>query len=186
MVCADIDEAGARETADQINAGPPGACPESRCHRAGAGRRHGGARARGFGSVHFLFNSAGAALSRAKFLDIDDALLGEPSRSISTARSTPCRRCCRNADNKFGVIVNVGQHGAPARRTGTSVHYAAAKGAVVSMTLGVAREFAAQGIRALSISPGPIDDAVPGRGGLFAGTGEALSRRRADGPLRHA
>jgi len=39
---------------------------------------------------------------------------------------------------------------------GSSVHYAAAKGAVVSMTMGVAREFATQGIRALSISPGPV------------------------------
>jgi len=39
---------------------------------------------------------------------------------------------------------------------GASIHYAAAKGAVVSMTLGVAREFATEGIRALSISPGPI------------------------------
>ena len=39
---------------------------------------------------------------------------------------------------------------------GSSVHYAAAKGAVVTMTMGVAREFATQGIRALSISPGPI------------------------------
>ena len=38
----------------------------------------------------------------------------------------------------------------------TSVHYAAAKGAVNSMTLGVAREFAKDGIRCLSISPGPI------------------------------
>jgi 3-oxoacyl-[acyl-carrier protein] reductase len=36
------------------------------------------------------------------------------------------------------------------------VHYASAKGAVVTMTLGVAREFATQGIRALSISPGPV------------------------------
>jgi 3-oxoacyl-[acyl-carrier protein] reductase len=39
---------------------------------------------------------------------------------------------------------------------GSSIQYAAAKGAVVSMTLGVAREFADQGIRCLSISPGPI------------------------------
>src|SRR5678815_554068 len=30
------------------------------------------------------------------------------------------------------------------------------KGAVVTMTMGVAREFAQQGIRALSISPGPV------------------------------
>ena len=28
-----------------------------------------------FGRVHFLFNSAGAALRRSKFLDIDDDLL---------------------------------------------------------------------------------------------------------------
>src|SRR5262249_10361542 len=38
----------------------------------------------------------------------------------------------------------------------SSVHYAAAKGAVISMTLGVAREFAQAGIRCLSISPGPV------------------------------
>ena len=31
------------------------------------------------------------------------------------------------------------------------------RGAVVTMTMGVAREFATQGIRALSISPGPLD-----------------------------
>ncbi|MEK6709493.1 MAG: SDR family oxidoreductase, partial [Nitrospinota bacterium] len=36
-------------------------------------------------------------------------------------------------------------------------HYASAKGSVVTMTLGVAREFAARGIRCLSISPGPVD-----------------------------
>jgi 3-oxoacyl-[acyl-carrier protein] reductase len=61
--------------------------------------------------------------------------------------------------NKFGVIVNVASMSAKRGGPGTSVHYASAKGAVNSMTLGVAREFAAQGIRALSISPGPIDTA---------------------------
>ena len=59
-------------------------------------------------------------------------------------------------DNKHRRHRQYGEHGALARRPRLSVHYAAAKGAVVSMTLGVAREFAAQGIRALSISPGPI------------------------------
>ena len=38
---------------------------------------------------------------------------------------------------------------------GSSVHYAAAKGAVVSMTLGVAREFADRGIRCLLDLAGP-------------------------------
>jgi NAD(P)-dependent dehydrogenase (short-subunit alcohol dehydrogenase family) len=58
--------------------------------------------------------------------------------------------------SQFGVIVNVGSMAHRRGGPGSSVHYAASKGAVVTMTMGVAREFAAQGIRALSISPGPI------------------------------
>ena len=54
------------------------------------------------------------------------------------------------------MIVNVASMAHRRGGPGSSIHYAAAKGAVVSMTLGVAREFATQGIRALSISPGPI------------------------------
>jgi len=57
--------------------------------------------------------------------------------------------------NKHGVIVNMASMAHRRGGPGSSVHYAAAKGAVVSMTMGVAREFATQGIRALSISPGP-------------------------------
>jgi 3-oxoacyl-[acyl-carrier protein] reductase len=60
------------------------------------------------------------------------------------------------AKNKLGVIVNMASMAARRGGPGSSVHYAAAKGAVVSMTMGVAREFATQGIRALSISPGPV------------------------------
>ena len=60
------------------------------------------------------------------------------------------------------MIVNVGSMAHRRGGPGSSVHYASAKGAVVTMTMGVAREFAAQGIRALSISPGPVRDAVPG------------------------
>src|SRR5258707_15274652 len=58
--------------------------------------------------------------------------------------------------NRHGVIVNMASMAARRGGPGSSVHYAAAKGAVVSMTMGVAREFAKQGIRALSISPGPV------------------------------
>ena len=58
--------------------------------------------------------------------------------------------------NKLGVIVNMASMAHRRGGPGSSIHYAAAKGAVVTMTMGVAREFATQGIRALSISPGPI------------------------------
>ena len=56
-----------------------------------------------------------------------------------------------------GVIVNMASMAHRRGGPGHSVHYASAKGAVVTMTMGVAREFADRGIRALSISPGPID-----------------------------
>jgi 3-oxoacyl-[acyl-carrier protein] reductase len=58
--------------------------------------------------------------------------------------------------NQLGVIVNMASMSHRRGGAGSSVHYAAAKGAVVTMTMGVAREFATQGIRALSISPGPV------------------------------
>jgi 3-oxoacyl-[acyl-carrier protein] reductase len=58
--------------------------------------------------------------------------------------------------NQHGVIVNMASMAHRRGGPGSSIHYAAAKGAVVSMTLGVAREFAHLGIRCLSISPGPI------------------------------
>jgi 3-oxoacyl-[acyl-carrier protein] reductase len=114
----------------------------------------------GFGRIHFLFNSAGAALKRSKFLDIDDDLL-ERTLDLNLKGTFYAMQTVlpHMLQNKFGVIVNVGSMAHKRGGPDTSVHYAAAKGAVITMTLGVAREFAAQGIRALSISPGPIDTA---------------------------
>jgi NAD(P)-dependent dehydrogenase (short-subunit alcohol dehydrogenase family) len=110
-----------------------------------------------FGTVHFLFNSAGAALRRAKFLEIDDDLY-DRTFALNTKGVFYGMQAVlpHMLANRFGVIVNVASMAAKRGGPGTSVHYAAAKGAVVSMTLGVAREFAASGIRCLSISPGPI------------------------------
>jgi 3-oxoacyl-[acyl-carrier protein] reductase len=110
-----------------------------------------------FGRVHFLFNSAGAALRRAKFLEIDDDLY-DRTFALNTKGVFYGMQAVlpHMLDNAFGVIVNVASMAAKRGGPGTSVHYAAAKGAVVSMTLGVAREFAGSGIRCLSVSPGPI------------------------------
>jgi len=110
-----------------------------------------------FGSVQFLFNSAGSAVRRAKFLDVDDDLL-EQTFALNVNGTLYAMQALlpHMLADKHGVIVNMAsmQHrrGGP----GSSVHYAAAKAAVVTMTMGVAREFATQGIRALSISPGPV------------------------------
>jgi 3-oxoacyl-[acyl-carrier protein] reductase len=165
VVCADINEAGVKATAEQVSA-----IAGSSNSRALALTTDVTKRAAvedmvelaigDFGQVHFLFNSAGAALRRSKFLDIDDDLF-ERTLDLNLKGTFYAMQAVlpHMLDNKFGVIVNVGSMAHKRGGPGTSVHYAAAKGAVVTMTMGVAREFAAQGIRALSISPGPIDTA---------------------------
>src|SRR5690606_4960204 len=75
--------------------------------------------------------------------------------------------------NKKGVIVNIASMSVKRGGPGTSVHYAAAKGAVHTLTLGVAREFASQGIRCLSVSPGPIDTAFQ----AASGTSQELAQK---------
>ena len=110
-----------------------------------------------FGGIQFLFNSAGAALRRSKFLDIDDDLF-ERTFDLNVKGTFYAMQAVlpHMLAKKFGVIVNMGSMSHRRGGPGSSVHYAAAKGAVVTMTMGVAREFANQGIRALSISPGPV------------------------------
>jgi 3-oxoacyl-[acyl-carrier protein] reductase len=158
VVCADVNEAGAQETAALVN----GKGSQALALKADVtSRRQVDDMARraidGFGSVQFLFNSAGAAIRRAKFLEIDDALL-EKTFDLNLKGTFYAMQALlpHMLANKHGVIVNMASMAARRGGPGSSIHYAAAKGAVVSMTLGVAREFATQGIRALSISPGPI------------------------------
>jgi 3-oxoacyl-[acyl-carrier protein] reductase len=161
IVCADIDEKGVEKTAAAINAlGAQTLALTIDVSKRAAVNDMVQLALDGFGRIHFLFNSAGAALKRSKFLDIDDDLLARTfDLNLKGTFYAMQAVLPHMLANKFGVIVNVGSMAHRRGGPGTSVHYAAAKGAVVTMTMGVAREFAAQGIRALSISPGPIDTA---------------------------
>ena len=161
VVCADINEAGVKETAAKVNEiGSQALALAIDVTKRAAVEDMVDLAINGFGRVHFLFNSAGAALRRSKFLDIDDDLF-ERTLDLNLKGTFYGMQAVlpHMLANKFGVIVNVGSMAHKRGGPGTSVHYAAAKGAVVTMTMGVAREFASQGIRALSISPGPIDTA---------------------------
>ena len=114
-----------------------------------------------FGHIEFLFNSAGAAIRRAKFLEIDDTLMEKTfALNVNGTLHSMQALLPHMLANRHGVIVNMASMAHRRGGPGSSIHYAAAKGAVVSMTLGVAREFATQGIRALSISPGPYQPAI--------------------------
>jgi len=159
VVCADLNEAGARQTADEVNGKGSQALAvkvdvTSRAQVNDMVKRALAA----FGSVQFLFNSAGAAIRRAKFLEIDDALM-EKTFALNVNGTLYAMQAAlpHFLAQKHGVIVNMASMAHRRGGPGSSIHYAAAKGAVVSMTMGVAREYATSGIRALSISPGPIE-----------------------------
>jgi NAD(P)-dependent dehydrogenase (short-subunit alcohol dehydrogenase family) len=158
VACADINADGTQQTAKDIvdRGGKAIALPTDVTSREQVNdlvRRA----TETFGSVQFQFNSAGAALRRSKFLDIDDALF-DKTFSLNVKGTLYCMQAIlpHMLKNGHGVIVNMASMAHRRGGPGSSVHYAAAKGAVVSMTLGVAREFAQAGIRCLSISPGPV------------------------------
>ncbi len=158
VVCADIDRDGARQTAAEVGARGAKALAlatdvTSRAEVDDMVRRA----IDEFGTIEFQFNSAGAALRRSKFLDIDDALLDD-TFALNVKGVFYCMQAIlpHMQKNGHGVIVNMASMAHRRGGPGSSVHYAAAKGAVVTMTMGVAREFAQLGIRCLSISPGPV------------------------------
>ncbi|MGA7490399.1 MAG: SDR family oxidoreductase [Xanthobacteraceae bacterium] len=158
VVCADLNHDGARQTAEQVLAQGGKALVlrtdvTSRTQVDDMVRQAVDA----FGTIQFQFNSAGAALRRSKFLDIDEKLLDD-TFELNVKGTFHCMQAIlpHMQGNRHGVIVNMASMAHRRGGPGSSVHYAAAKGAVVSMTLGVAREFAHLGIRCLSISPGPV------------------------------
>jgi 3-oxoacyl-[acyl-carrier protein] reductase len=161
VVCADINEAGVKETAHQVNQiGSQALALAIDVSKRAAVNDMVQLALNGFGRIHFLFNSAGSAMKRSKFMDIDDDLL-ERTLDLNFKGTFYAMQAVipHMLENKGGVIVNVASMAVKRGGPGSSVHYAAAKGAVNTMTMGVAREFAKQNIRCLSISPGPINTA---------------------------
>ena len=113
-----------------------------------------------FDRIDYLFNSAGSVGRRSAFLDIDADLWRQTySLNVDGVFNTMQSVLPHMLENSYGVIVNIASMAHRRGGPGHSTHYASAKGAVVTLTMGVAREFVQQGIRALSISPGPIDTA---------------------------
>jgi NAD(P)-dependent dehydrogenase (short-subunit alcohol dehydrogenase family) len=81
--------------------------------------------------------------------------------------------CCREAvkrmstkhGGKGGAIVNVSSIGALTGSPGRFIHYAGSKGAVDSMTLGIAGEVVRDGIRVNAVRPGMIDTPIHAKTG---------------------
>ncbi len=159
VMAADIDGAGAEQTAEAVRkagAGAQAVAADVTDRPAVEAMVAAGIAA--FGGIDFLFNSAGAAGRRAPFLEIDAALWRD-THALNVDGTFHAMQAVlpHMLERGAGVIVNMASMAHRRGGPGHSVHYASAKGAVVTMTMGVAREFADRGVRCLSISPGPVD-----------------------------
>jgi 3-oxoacyl-[acyl-carrier protein] reductase len=109
------------------------------------------------GGLDILVANAGALVRRSPIAELSL----EDWRRTMDVNATSCFLCCQQAVRIFrrqrrGVIVTVSSVAARMGGGGNSVHYAAAKGAVSTFSIGLAKEVAGDGIRVVCVAPGVV------------------------------
>lgn len=121
------------------------------------------------GPLKALVNNAGI-LEQQMRLDAMSARRFERVLAVNVTGSLLCaREAVRRMSTKHGgaggAIVNVGSMASRLGSPGEYVDYAASKGAIDSLTIGLAREVADEGIRVNCVRPGVIHTEIHASGG---------------------
>ena len=117
-----------------------------------------------FGRIDVLVNNAG--ITGPKRLLADSTLAEWTSVFMPNVIGVAlhCREAVRRMSTKRGgqggVIVNVSSRASEIGGGGEWIHYGASKGAADTMTIGLAREVAAEGIRVNAVNPGLIETEI--------------------------
>ena len=122
-----------------------------------------------FGPVSALVNNAGILEAQSRVETIDAARL----RRVLEANVVGSFLCAAEAVRRMstrhggagGAIVNVSSKASVLGSPGEYVDYAMSKGAIDTLTVGLAKEVAAEGIRVNAVRPGIIDTEIHASGG---------------------
>ena len=117
-----------------------------------------------FGRLDALVNNAGILEQQCTVRDLSSDRLNR----IFSVNVVGTLLCCREAATRMqsgGAIVNVSSIAAKLGAPNEYVDYAASKGAVDTLTIGLAKELAPQQIRVNAVRPGIIDTEIHANGG---------------------
>lgn len=122
-----------------------------------------------FGGLDVLVNNAGILEGGTRLEEIST----DRFRRVLETNVIGCFLCMREAvkrlskrdGGKGGVIINVSSVAARMGSPFEYIDYAASKGALDSMTLGLAKEQAEEGVRVVGIRPGIVDTEIHAKGG---------------------
>lgn len=124
---------------------------------------------REFGRLDVLVNNAGMLEQQMRLEQMDAArwtrVLGANVIGSFLCAREAIKRMSTQRGGQGGSIINLSSISAQLGAPGEYIDYAAAKGAIDSMTVGLAREVAGEGIRVNAVRPGVIDTEIHASGG---------------------
>ncbi|HYN13367.1 MAG TPA: SDR family oxidoreductase [Burkholderiales bacterium] len=113
------------------------------------------------GPLDVLVNNAGITGKVGRLAELPGETLEEILRINVTGAFLASREAVRRMSTKHGgrggAIVNVSSGASRTGSPGVWIHYAASKGALDTLTIGLAKEVAAEGIRVNGVRPGLVD-----------------------------
>ena len=122
-----------------------------------------------YGRIDALVNNAGIVAPSMPLADMSAERLAHLFEvnvygAFLCAREA-ARRMSKDRGGDGGVIVNVSSAAARLGSPGEYVDYASSKGAIDTMTIGLAKELGPQGVRVNAVRPGLIDTEIHASGG---------------------